>query len=550
MQQGYFDWLNEESLTMLERGYLLEGETVEDAVHRVVSSACKYLNKPEMYDEFYEMIAKGWVALSSPIWSNMGTERGLPIACFGSYVGDSMHRILETFAEVGMMTKVGGGTSAYWGDLRPRGAEIKHNGTSNGPVAFMKMFDTEMKIVSQGSTRRGSFAAYLPIDHPDVHEFLEIRDIGNDIQQISFGVTVKDAWMEEMIGGDTEKRKIWAKVLKSRKEKGYPYIMFEDTANKNTVDVYKDKGLKINQSNLCTEIMLPNNNEESFVCCLTGMNLAKFDEWKDKGAVRLVTFFLDAVISEFIEKAKDVPFLYRAVKFAERHRALGIGTLGWHSYLQQKMVPFDNMLATSHTRIVYKHIKEEAYKASAELSEIYGEPDELKGYGRRNTTLMAVAPNTSSSSILGQVSPGIEPFNSNYFTVGLAKGNFTRKNKELEKLLDEKGQNTDEVWVSIMRNEGSVQHLDFLTQDEKDVFKTFKEINQYELIRQAAIRQEYIDQGQSLNINIPPETLPKDINRLYIEAWKLGVKALYYQRSQSVSTRFMTLDPECLACDG
>ncbi|MGV0925046.1 ribonucleoside-diphosphate reductase subunit alpha [Empedobacter tilapiae] len=542
-------WKNSESEQILNRGYLLKGETVEGAIDRITAAAAKRLYKPELQESFKEMIERGWMSLSSPIWANMGTERGLPISCFNVHIPDSIEGITHKLGEVIMQTKIGGGTSGYFGELRERGATITDNGKSSGAVSFMELFNSAMNVVSQGSTRRGAFAAYLDIDHDDIEEFLKIKSIGNPIQNLFYGVCVPDYWMQEMIDGDTEKRQIWAKVLESRQEKGLPYLFFTDNVNKNKPQVYKDLGMSINASNLCSEIMLPSSADESFICCLSSMNLELYDEWKDTEAVRLAIFFLDAVLQEFIEKTEGNYYLASANRFAKRHRALGLGVLGWHSYLQRNMIPFEGMEAKLRTTEIFKHIQSKADKASEELARIYGEPEVLKGYGRRNTTTCAIAPTTSSSAILGQTSPGIEPFASNYYKAGLSKGNFMRKNKYLTKLLQEKGIDNEDVWREIMLNGGSVQHLDELTKEEKDVFKTFKEISQLEIVQQAAIRQKYVDQSQSLNLNIPPDLPVKEVNRLMIEAWQLGVKTLYYQRSQSVSKELVANLVSCSSCE-
>ena len=542
-------WFNEESEQMLNRGYLLKGETLEGAIDRITEAAAKRLYKPELKEAFKEMIVKGWISFSSPVWANMGTQRGLPISCFNVHVPDSIEGITHKMGEVIMQTKIGGGTSGYFGELRHRGTAVTDNGKSSGAVSFMKLFDTSMDVVSQGGVRRGAFAAYLDIDHDDVEEFLQIRDIGNPIQNLFMGVCVPDYWMHEMIEGDTDKRRIWAKVLESRQQKGMPYIFFTDNVNRNKPQVYKDKGLTINASNLCSEIMLPSTAEESFICCLSSMNLELYDEWKDTNAVKLAIYFLDAVLSEFIEKTEGNYYLSAARNFAIRHRALGLGVLGYHSYLQRNMIPFESMEAKMFNAKVFKQIQEQSLAASKELANIYGEPELLKGYGVRNATTMAIAPTTSSSAILGQTSPGIEPFASNYYKAGLAKGNFIRKNKYLAKLLEEKGLDTEDVWRDIMLNHGSVQHMTQLTQEEKDVFKTFKEISPLEIVTQAAQRQQYIDQAQSLNLNIPSSMPIKDVNKVIIDAWKLGVKTLYYQRSQSVSKELVINFMNCSSCE-
>ena len=542
-------WFNEESEQMLNRGYLLNGETLEGAIDRITSAAARRLYKPELKDAFKEMIVKGWISFSSPVWANMGTQRGLPISCFNVHVPDSIEGITHKMGEVIMQTKIGGGTSGYFGELRHRGTAVTDNGKSSGSVSFMKLFDTAMDVVSQGGVRRGAFAAYLDIDHDDIEEFLQIRDIGNPIQNLFMGVCVPDYWMQDMIDGDADKRRIWAKVLESRQQKGMPYIFFTDNVNRNKPQVYKDKGLTINASNLCSEIMLPSTADESFICCLSSMNLELYDEWKDTNAVKLAIYFLDAVLSEFIEKTEGNYYLSAARNFAIRHRALGLGVLGYHSYLQRNMIPFESMEAKMFNAKVFKQIQEQSLAASKELANIYGEPELLKGYGVRNATTMAIAPTTSSSAILGQTSPGIEPFASNYYKAGLAKGNFIRKNKYLAKLLEEKGLDTEDVWRDIMLNHGSVQHMTQLTQEEKDVFKTFKEISPLEIVTQAAQRQQYIDQAQSLNLNIPSSMPIKDVNKVIIDAWKMGVKTLYYQRSQSVSKELVINFMNCSSCE-
>lgn len=542
-------WLNEESEQMLNRGYLLKGETVEGAIDRITTAAAKRLYKPELIPAFKEMITKGWISFSSPVWANMGTQRGLPISCFNVHVPDHIEGITHKLGEVIMQTKIGGGTSGYFGELRHRGTAVTDNGKSSGAVSFMKLFDTAMDVVSQGGVRRGAFAAYLDIDHGDIEEFLNIKEIGSPIQNLFMGVCVPDYWMQDMIDGDMEKRKVWAKVLESRQKKGLPYIFFTDNVNRNKPQVYKDSGAVINASNLCSEIMLPSTADESFICCLSSMNLELYDEWKDTDAVKLAIYFLDAVLSEFIEKTEGNYYLSSARKFALRHRALGLGVLGYHSYLQKNMIPFESMEAKMFNAKAFKQIQEQSIQASKELANIYGEPEMLKGYGMRNTTTMAIAPTTSSSAILGQTSPGIEPFASNYYKAGLAKGNFMRKNKYLAKLLEEKGLDNEDVWREIMLNHGSVQHMKELSQTEKDVFKTFKEISPMEIITQAGQRQQYIDQAQSLNLNIPASLAIKDVNNLMIEAWKLGVKTLYYQRSQSVSKELMVNFVTCSSCE-
>lgn len=545
-----YRWLTQLSQIFLERDYLVKGQTVDDRVNIICNTAERILKKPGFAKAFKENFQKGWYSFSTPIWTNFGNERGLPISCFGSYITDDMESIAYNWSEVCIMTKHGGGTSAYFGNLRPRGAAIRDNGESSGSVHFMQPFENLIKVISQGNTRRGNFAAYLPVDHPDIMEFLTIRSEGAKIQDLSFGISVPDYWMQEMIDGDMSKRIVWARVLECRANVGFPYILFIDTINRNTVDTYKDHNLKISHSNLCSEIMLPNGPHESFVCDLSSMNIFYYDEWKNTDAVELLAYFLDAVMTEFIEKASKIAFMERAVRFAENHRALGIGWFGWHSYLQSKMIAWESMEAKFHNIEIAKNIKEAAYKASAKMAKEYGEPKMLKGYGRRNTTLLAIAPTKSSAFIINQMSEGIEPNVTNYDVKDLQKGKFTIKNLQLQSVLAEKGFDNDETWLSIMKSGGSVQHLSCLTQHEKDVFKTFAEISPKEIIIQAAQRQKYIDQSQSLNLMIHPSIPTKDVNALMIEAWKLGVKSLYYQKSVNAAQEFSRNVLACKSCEG
>lgn len=554
-------WLTENSRKFLESGYLTGDTTPEERILEIAQHAEKILGIDGYAEKFYKYMSEGFYSLASPVWSNFGKKRGLPISCFGSCIADDMGDILYTQSEVGMMSKLGGGTSGYFGKIRHRGAEVKNNGSSSGSVHIMQLFEKMVDIVSQGSVRRGRFAPYLPIDHQDIHEFLEIGTEGNPIQELTHGVTVGDQWMQEMIDGDVEKRTLWAKVLQRRGEIGYPYIFFRDHANNGTVDVYKDKKLEIHGSNLCTEIMLPSNEDWSFVCCLSSMNLLHYDKWKDTDAVETLTYFLDAVMEEFITKLEvyknstdrddqlTFTFMEKAYNFAKENRALGLGALGWHSLLQSKMLPFDSEEAFKLNSEIFKTIKDKSYKASEELAKLFGEPAVLKGYGRRNTTLNAIAPTTSSAFILGQVSQGIEPIWSNSYVKDIAKIKTTIKNPFLVNLLEEKGQNTTEVWRSIRDFDGSVQHLDFLSENEKDVFKTYPEIDQNVIVYQAANRQNHIDQGQSINVMVHPDMPIKDVNNIYITAWKLGVKSMYYQHSMNAAQKFKQ-KKSCDSCEG
>jgi ribonucleoside-diphosphate reductase alpha chain len=544
-------WLNKDSRKFLERGYLLEGETPEQRIRDIAEAAEKILKLKGFADKFEDYMHRGFYSLSSPIWANFGRKRGLPISCFGSYVGDTMEDIMNKVSEVALMTKHGGGTSAYFGGLRGRGTPISSGGESTGSVHFMEIYDKLMEVVSQGSVRRGSFAAYLPIDHPDIEEFLQIRGEGHAIQNLSIGVCVSDEWMKKMVDGDKDARKIWGLVIKKRFESGYPYIFFSDNANNQAPQIYKDNGLKIHNSNLCSEIMLSNSEDESFVCDLSSLNLETWEEWKATDATEVLVYFLDAVMSEFIDKTEGIKFMEAPRKFAMNQRALGVGVLGWHSLLQSKMIGFESMEAKMLNNAVWKGIRERADYATRFLAQNFSKAPIYEGteYMRRNTTTLAVAPTTSSSFILGQVSPSIEPLNSNYFVKDLAKGKFTFKNPYLKKLLKEKGKDDDDTWKSVLIKGGSVQHLDFLSQEEKDVFKTFGEISQKEIIIQAAQRQKYIDQGQSLNLMIPPNTKPKEVNVLMIFAWEQGIKSLYYQRSANPAQELARSILTCKSCE-
>lgn len=548
MTEKYY-WLNKDSRKFLERGYLTEGESPEQRILDIANTAEKYLGIKGFAQKFEGYMANGFYSLSSPIWSNFGRKRGLPISCFGSYIPDTMSGILGKLAEVGIMTKMGGGTSAYFGELRGRGQSINSGGESTGAVHFMELYDKLMNVVSQGNVRRGSFAGYLPIDHPDIEEFLKIKGDGNEIQDMSIGVCVSNEWMQKMIDGDKDHRKIWGLVIKKRFETGYPYIFFSDNANDQAPQVYKDKGLRINNSNLCSEIFLSNQADESFVCNLSSLNLEKWDSIVGTDAIETLIYFLDAVMSEFIDKTKGVEFMEAPRKFAINQRALGVGVLGWHSLLQSKLISFESMDAKILNIDIWKEIRSKSDKATQELAIQFGEPELLKGYNRRNSTTLAVAPTTSSSFILGQVSPSIEPLNSNYYVKDLSKGKFTYRNPYLLNLLKEKNMNTPEIWRDILSHGGSVQHLSFLTQEEKDIFKTFGEISQKEIVIQAAQRQKYIDQGQSINIMVPPNTKPKDINELMIFAWEQGIKSLYYQRSSNPSQELARSILNCSTCE-
>lgn len=527
----------------MSRGYLQEGQTVEERIHEIAQTAERYLGF-DFASEFESQLLAGWISLASPIWSNYGLARGLPISCNGSYIDDSIDDILFKTLEIGVQTKHGAGTSAYLGAVRNRGSVISTGGMADGPVHYAELIEATTNIISQSSVRRGSCAIYLPVNHPDIHEFLNIREEGNSIQHLSLGVTITDEWMQSMVDGDKDKRKLWMRIIRKRFETGYPYIFFHDTVNNNKP---KEISETIWASNLCSEIALPSDVNNTFVCCLSSLNLLKYDEWKDTNVVRNLVFFLDTVLSEYISKTKGIRGFETARNFSEKYRAIGVGTLGWHSYLQSKMIPFEGLKAQMENVTIHQLISERALEASKELVQRGFDP--VLGSDRRNATLMAIAPTTSSSFILGQVSPSVEPLNSNYFVKDLAKGKFTYRNPFLMEKLEEIGKNTDEVWESILLHGGSVQHLSWLDDLSKRVFKTFGEISQYEIIVQAADRQKYIDQSQSINLMIHPNATPKEVHTLLVEAWKLGVKTLYYQRSTNPAQEYARNLLACIACE-
>lgn len=544
MNKEPFFWLNDKSEKFLQ-SYLRPRVTSLQRFRQIGDKAENILGIKGFSDKFYDYLGRGYYSLSSPILSNFGAGRGLGISCFGSYVPDSMDGILRTVAEIGMMSKYGGGTSVYFGDVRHRGAPISTGGSSEGSVHFMGLFDKAIQVTKQSDVRRGSLAAYLPIDHEDIHEFLDIRGEGSTIQSILTGVVVKDEWMKSMIEGDEKKRETWAKVLKSRNDRGVPYIMFYDNVNNNAPDVYKLNNIKINASNLCSEIALSSNEEESFVCDLSSMNLRYYDEWKNTDAVAVLTYLLDAVMTDFINLTAEIPFFERARNFAINQRALGIGVLGWHDLLQQNMIPFDSMDAMRLNGEVFRTIEDQAWEASTELAKLFEEPPLLKGFGRRNVTLTAIAPTLSSSFIFGQSSQGIEPYTANAYNEELAKVDYQIRNQNLERLLEDKKKNDEKTWKAIVRNNGSVQDLDFLTDHEKNVFRTYTETSHMAIVNQAAQRQKHIDQSQSLNFKVHPDTPLKDVNQLIITAWEKGVKSLYYHKNENAAR---LLGAELLSC--
>jgi len=572
-------WANTEIyVKTISKGYLLAGEKPKDAYWRVATTAARRLNKPQMATKFFDYIWKGWLNLATPVLSNTGTDRGLPISCFGIDVADSIQDIGTKNLEMMLLAKHGGGVGVGLNMIRPAGSSITQNGTSDGVVPFAKIYDSTILATNQGSVRRGAASVNLNIEHDDFDEWIEIREPKGDVNRQCLNlhqcVVVGDKFMRRLEEGDSEARTKWGKVLQKRKATGEPYVMYKGNINKANPAMYKDNGLKVHMTNICSEITLHTDESHSFVCCLSSLNLSKYDEWKHTDLIYTATWFLDGILSEFLQRAKNMRGFENAVRSAEKGRALGLGVLGWHTYLQQKGIPFDSLPAQFETRRIFSQLKIESERASRDMATEMGEPLWCKDSGMRNTHLRAVAPTVSNSKLAGNVSPGIEPWAANVFTEQTAKGTFIRKNRELEKALRKAGINTKDTWDKILSDGGSVQDIKELDNwvycdgkltevdgdidttkcdKVKDVFKTFKEINQLELVRQAGVRQQYIDQAVSLNLAFPSEATPKWMNTVHFEAWKQGVKTLYYTRTESVlrgDIAQQAMDPDCISCDG
>lgn len=549
-------WMNEEGYKILSGGYMLPFETPSKMYYRVATAAASYYADREYWAErFYEIMWKNWLCPASPVLSNMGTDRGLPISCNSIHVGDSVDSIFGKSHELAMLSKNGAGVGIYLGDVRGRGASIRGNGKSEGVIPWAKVYDTTTVSVSQGSTRRGASAVYLPIEHADIEEFINIRrptgDTNRRCLNLNHGICITDDWMSAMVAGDTKKRLLWQEILKARVETGEPYLFFTDNVNEQNPECYKANGLTVKTSNICTEIFLHTDVDHSFVCCLSSMNLVKWNEWKNTHAVATTVRFLDAVLQEYIIKAEGVPGMEASRRSAMKGRAIGIGVLGWHTLLQKESIPFDSFEAMMMNSRIFSTMKNDATAASMILAQELGEPEWCKGFGIRNTHLMAVAPTVSNSAISGGHSAGIEPITANIFSKKSAKGTFIIKNKVLEVLLANKGQDSQEVWKSINEQSGSVQHLKFLSDHEKLVFLTAREINQHAIIKQAAQRQKFIDQGQSVNLFFAANSDPKYIHEVHMAAWTLGLKSLYYLRTEGVIRGDLASrsKEECAACE-
>ena len=555
--KNYPEWMDEISLATISKGYLLPGEDVKKAYRRVAKAAAFRLKRPEMEAKFYKIMWNGWLGLASPVISNMGTDRGLPISCYGIDTPDSIRGIGLTNAELMRLTSKGGGVGIGLSRIRPRGTEIAGNGKSEGVVPWAKIYDSSIIATNQGNVRRGAASVNLDIEHPDIDEFLQIRrpkgDPNRQCLNLHQCVVVGDTFMRKLESRDPDALNTWATVLKARMETGEPYVMYKDNVNKDNPIAYRLNNLEVTMTNICSEITLFTDEWHSFICCLSSLNLAKYDEWANTDTVEIATWFLDGVMQEFIDKSNGKDSLIRSHNHAKKGRALGLGVMGWHTFLQQKGLPFNSIASTAHTHNIFSDIRNKAEKASMELAAEYGEPIWCKGTGMRNTHVLAIAPTVSNSVICGGVSAGIEPLPGNVYTFNGAKGTFIRKNKVLEKILKEKGQDKNKWWDQMLQDGGSAQNLpdNVLTPDEKELFLMFSEINQLELVRQAAIRQRYLDQTQSLNLSFDPNDSPKWINQVHMEAWKLGIKTLYYLRTDSVIKGDLgSRMAECVSCDG
>jgi len=570
-------WATIEGYTTISRGYRLKGETPRGMYERVANSAAKYLyknpkisnltNMPEemMAHTFFQAMWNNWLCPASPVLSNLGTDRGLPISCYGNDVGDSVQRIMECATELALLSKNSGGVGMNWSRIRSRGSLIKGgaNGTSEGIIPFAKIFDSTVIGISQGSTRRGAASGNLNIEHGDWYEFVRMRrpegDINRQCGNLHHCTVVSDEFMKKVIEGDYHAREKWAELMKSRMETGEPYIMFKDNVNKNNPQGYKDKGLEVDMTNICSEITLFTDDDHSFICCLASANLVQYPEWKveminDLSLPEIMVLFLNAVLDEFIEKASKISGLEKVVRHAKKGRAIGIGALGWHTLLQAQNLPFESFQSMMLNNDIFKMIHEKATSMSKKMAEALDEPEWCEGTGMYNTHLIAIAPTRSNSIISGDVSAGIEPIIANAYVDKTAKGTFLRTNPFLIKVLEKHNKNDDKIWKDIARQHGSVQHLNFLTAEEKRVFLTAYEIDQMALIRQASQRQKYICQSQSLNLFFPVDVKPSYFNKVHISAWEMGVKTLYYCRSKSgiradVANRDVD-SAECLSCEG
>ena len=557
--KDYPEWMTEVSLATISNGYLLQGETPKKAYKRVADRVALRLDRPDLANKFFRYIWKGWLNLASPVLSNTGTDKGLPISCFGIDTPDSIRGIGLTNAELMRLTSLGGGVGIGLSKVRGRGGKIGNGiGQSEGIVPWAKIYDSTIIATNQGAVRRGAASVNLDINHPDIQEFLEIRrpkgDPNRQCLNLHQCVVVDDIFMQKLEHRDQEAMDTWIKILKSRMETGEPYVMFKDNVNNANPPAYKKNNLEVTMTNICSEITLFTDEEHSFICCLSSVNLTKWHEWKNSDLIETAIYFLDGVMEEFLVKTNGKESLVRSHRSAKKGRAIGLGVLGWHTLLQNERIPFSSIAATSLTHQIFSEIKTKAELASRRLADEYGEPIWCRGTGMRNSHLIAIAPTVSNSTLSGGVSAGIEPVPANVYTFNSAKGTFIRKNPALETYLEEKGANTEEVWDEIMKDRGSIANLpeEIMPAQDKPIFLTFAEINQLQLVEQASVRQKYIDQTQSLNLAFDPTDSPKFINEVHQAAWRLGIKTLYYLRTDSVINGDIgsRTELDCLSCDG
>ena len=580
-------YLSEFSKKTLADRYMIDGElSPQDAFARAAKA---FANDEAHAQRLYDYASKLWFMFSTPVLSNGGTTRGLPISCFLNYVEDSREGITNHYTENAFLSSVGGGVGGCWNEIRSVGSKTSNGSESTGVIPFMKVVDAEMLAFSQGVTRRGSYAAYLDMSHPEIEEFLDVRkptggDINRKSTNLHHGVVVPDRFMALIEGATREEgfddswdlrdphtgrvvktvsaKTLWVKLIQNRVETGEPYIMFGDTVQEGLPKCQKEKGLKVHHSNLCSEITLATAEDRTAVCCLSSVNLEEFDEWQHNPLfIPDLVAMLDNVLTYFIDNAPNE--LWRAAYSAMQERSIGLGAMGFHAYLQRHNQPFEGIMAKSANMRMFKHIKSEADRATRELAIERGEAPDAVGYGVRNVHLLAVAPNASSYIICGNTSPSIEPYRANAFTQKTKSGSSLQKNEYLEHILQELGEDTDEVWKGIITNGGSVQHLDFLDDWTKDVFKTAVEIDQRWVIDLAADRQQYICQSQSLNVFFPANVSKQELHAIHMMAWKKKVKTLYYLRSEAYKRAekvsdealrqyiFDSIDEgACLACEG
>lgn len=560
------DWMTFAGFQTLSSGYLYKDETPKDMWRRVAKSAASYFPDEESLEErFFNIMWRGWLGLATPVAANAGTNRGFTISCYSNSFADDTFSIFGKIQELAMLSKFGGGVGHYLGDVRGKGSPISRGGLSDGIMGWCKVIDSTSMAISQSGVRRGSSAVYLPITHPDIEDFIDMRKLSGDLNKRAFNthhaVCIEDLWMQEMLDGDEYKRKLFEKLLVARFERGEPYIFFTDTVNKANPEAYKKNNLSVKTSNICSEITLHTSDTETFVCCLSSLNLYKWDEWKDTDTVELSILFLDAVLQEFIDKASQQKGFEHAVSTAKKGRALGLGVMGFASLLQSKMIPFESYQATRLNAEIFKTIHVRSWKQSKIMAKKYGEPEWCEGLGVRHTHLTACAPTQSNSIISGGISPGIEPVTAVIYSEDTAKGSFTYKNFLFERLLEEKGYNNPDVWRRISNNAGSIQDLDFLSDLEKEVFKPVRQMNMKNLVSLVSQRQKWIDQSQSFNLFFTANPDPQYFLDVHIEAWKAGVKTLYYCRSESVQSKSAGTKSEqtqydiiplgdCKACEG